>query len=216
MFGKLLTLLLHGKGALTAGVLVVSTTGVVVAGTVNGGSLNLMLAPIAQQASDDENGCGAAAHIRNEALKALHEAWQSRRAELKAMAEEAKAEAKSRGAKVAENELDRAVESVKKQLDEIRSQHSRLAQERAMTELGRCDDDDEDSGVTFDLATLNTLREDLAKLVAEADKKMGDAVSAAKTTFEQLAANAKAEDSDDSDDDSDDSNDTEDSGDSRD
>jgi hypothetical protein len=219
MFEKLLTLLLHGKGALTAGVLVVSTTGVVVAGTVNG-QLVHFTGPVAQQTSDDdENGCSAAAHVRNEALKSLHDAWQSRRAELKALTEKAKADAESAGKEIAAKDLERAVEVVKKQLDEIRSQSVRLVQGRTATELGRCEDDDEDRGVTFDLATLNTLKEDLAKLVAEADKKMSDALAAAKATFDQLVATAQAEnsgDSKDSRDDSDDSRNSEDSSDSRD
>jgi hypothetical protein len=218
MFEKLLTLLLHGKGALTAGVLVVSTTGVVVSGTVNGQSVNLTLTPVAQQSSDDESGCSAAAHIRNEALKSLHETWQTRRAELKTMAETAKASAKAAGKEVAEKDLENAVESLKKQLDEIRSAHARLMQERAASELGKCDDNDEEGGVTFDLATLNTLREDLAKVVAEADRKMGDALAAAKSTFDQLVANAKAKvDAESSDSaDSEDSGDSEDSKDSKD
>jgi hypothetical protein len=45
MFEKLLTLLLHGKGALAAGVLVAGTAGVVITGTFNGANVTLSVTP---------------------------------------------------------------------------------------------------------------------------------------------------------------------------
>ena len=52
MFEKLMTLLLHGKGALVAGVLVAGTAGVAISGTMNGADFNLTVTPAASPATN--------------------------------------------------------------------------------------------------------------------------------------------------------------------
>ena len=55
MFEKLLTLLLHGKGALVAGVLVAGTAGVVISGTINGADFSLSVKPAASSSTTTTN-----------------------------------------------------------------------------------------------------------------------------------------------------------------
>ena len=55
MFEKLLTLLLHGKGALVAGVLVAGTAGVVISGTINGADFSLSVKPAASSSTTTAN-----------------------------------------------------------------------------------------------------------------------------------------------------------------
>ena len=105
MFEKLLTLLLHGKGALAAGVLVAGTAGVVITGTINGANVNLTVTPAAspatspltntvlspttptnQSSTDTATNCSDAAHLRNDAMTAARVVWAEGRAALQLLA----------------------------------------------------------------------------------------------------------------------------------
>lgn len=112
MFEKLLSLLLHGKGALVAGVLVAGTAGVVISGTINGANVTFSVTPAASSSTttnaaatptpsplaaapllsnssptnststSGDTACAEAAHLRNDANLAARIVWTEGRAAL--------------------------------------------------------------------------------------------------------------------------------------
>lgn len=170
MFEKLLALLVHGKAAAAAGVLVVGTSGLLVTGTIGGQDVNLTLTPVSQEVTTEqtttntqssplvsetqptnedgtvgaepEKGCSNDAHARNLAQATVKLAWDLARDELETLGAEAIADG------AVKKDVAKVLRDAKKDLDGIRKDGQGAVHEAA--DLGNCKDDDDDEDGTDD------------------------------------------------------------------
>jgi hypothetical protein len=161
VFEKLLALLIHGKTAMVAGVFVAGTSGLLVAGAIEGQPLNhtkpLSMENVASSKAD--KSCSTAAHLRNDALRMLNNTWEKARADLKLLDRARKADLRADKTtpegKPAHLDQDlregrfldkagsepKGLTQERQNLDKIR--HDAKSAIHAAAELGSCGDDDD-------------------------------------------------------------------------
>lgn len=196
MLEKLFELILHVKGSMLVGVLLVGSTGALITGTLGpDGAVSLrVFAPLSAPSASPsqsarpspDNGCVAALAARADAIARIDADLARARADLREIRDLAATLARSGARDLSDQALD-ALEVEIRGLLEERATAARTAI-RDAADLSPCQPSDPNRGAVFDMADL---RQRYRVIVERVAQDLRDILQQAGQRFEALVKNAK-------------------------